>query len=154
GDARYIEVSAAIEATAPTRAEVELSYHVEGACWQPLYDLALIDDTLTASYLAEVTQQTGEDWPAVQLVLSTSRHGEHRELPELQPWYIPRRQPAAPRRPMRAATLSAAMPEGGAWASSGPGGDKRLDADDVAFKFGDAEPITAEVNESGVSQVY
>src|SRR5262249_18530538 len=112
GESRYVEVAAAIEAAGPTRAEVELSYHVEGAYWQPLYDLALTDDALTASYLAEVTQQTGEDWPGVRLVLSTSRHGEHHELPELRPWYIGRRQPAAPRPPMHAARLTAAMPEG------------------------------------------
>ena len=35
--------------------------------WRPLYDLTLDGEQLAVSYLAEVTQQTGEDWPAVEL---------------------------------------------------------------------------------------
>jgi uncharacterized protein (TIGR02231 family) len=49
------------------------------------------------SYLAEVTQQTGEDWPEVALVLSTTRQGHSQALPELSPWYIGRPQPPRPR---------------------------------------------------------
>ena len=82
----FAEVSAILEASAATRAEVELSYHVSGASWRPLYDLALDGERLAVSYLAEVTQQTGEDWPAVELVLSTTRRGLHQVLPELDPW--------------------------------------------------------------------
>ena len=89
----FTEVTAALEASAVTRAEVELSYHVSGASWRPLYDLALDGKRLAVSYLAEVAQQTGEDWPAVELVLSTARRGLHQILPELDPWYIGRAQP-------------------------------------------------------------
>ena len=75
---------------------MELSYHVPGASWQPLYDLTLDGEQLAVSYLAEVTQQTGEDWPAVELVLATTRHGRHQRLPELDPWYVGKvRSPAA-----------------------------------------------------------
>jgi uncharacterized protein (TIGR02231 family) len=73
--AAFAEVSATLEARVATRAEAELSYHVPGASWRPLYDLALEGERLAVSYLAEVTQQTGEDWPAVELVLSTTRRG-------------------------------------------------------------------------------
>src|SRR5258708_29469999 len=73
---------------------MELSYHVAGACWRPLYDLALEGERLAVTYLAEITQQTGEDWPAVELVLSATRRGVHETLPELAPWYIGRAQPA------------------------------------------------------------
>lgn len=90
----FTEVTATLEASAATPAEVELSYHVPGASWRPLYDLTLDGERLAVSYLAEVTQQTGEDWPAVELVLSTTRRGLHRTLPELDPWYISRVQPA------------------------------------------------------------
>src|SRR6516225_7570317 len=86
----FAEVSATLEASVATRAEVELSYHVSGASWRPLYDLALDGEQLAVSYLAEVTQQTGEDWPPVELVLSTTRRGRHEMLPELDPWYIGR----------------------------------------------------------------
>src|SRR6266700_4139079 len=73
GAAEFTEVSASIEAEAATRAEVELTYHVPGASWQPLYDLGLSGDRLSVSYLGQVTQRTGEDWPAVPLTLSTDR---------------------------------------------------------------------------------
>jgi uncharacterized protein (TIGR02231 family) len=78
---------------------------VSGASWRPLYDLALDGERLAVSYLAEVTQQTGEDWPGVELVLSTTRRGLHQVLPELAPWYIGRVRPLPPpmaRRPMAA----------------------------------------------------
>jgi len=115
--AAYTDVSAILEAGASGQgaqrgqAEVELSYHVPGASWRPLYDLTLDGEQLTVSYLAEVTQQTGEDWPAVELVLATMRRGRHQGLPELDPWYIgkaPPPPPAMPRMPRRAMALSAA----------------------------------------------
>ncbi len=109
--AAYTEVSAILEAGADeVRAEVELSYHVPGASWRPLYDLTLDGEELAVSYLAEVTQQTGEDWPAVELVLATTRRGRHQGLPELDPWYIGRVSPvppAAPRMTRRAMAVAA-----------------------------------------------
>ena len=102
----FTEVSVALEAGTATRAEVELSYHVPGASWRPLYDLALDGAKLAVSYLAEVSQQTGEDWPAVELVLSTTRRGRHQTLPELNPWYIGRAQPV-PRMPAKAMAMTA-----------------------------------------------
>jgi uncharacterized protein (TIGR02231 family) len=87
------EVSVTLEASAATPAEVDVSYHVSGASWRPLYDLTLEGERVAVSYLAEVTQRTGEDWPAVELVLSTTRRGMHRALPELNPWYIDRAKP-------------------------------------------------------------
>jgi uncharacterized protein (TIGR02231 family) len=94
----FATVAATLEAPvlengAVTPAEVEVSYHVAGASWRPLYDLTLEGERLTVSYLAEVTQQTGEDWPAVELTLSTTRRGRHQVLPELDPWYVRRAQP-------------------------------------------------------------
>jgi uncharacterized protein (TIGR02231 family) len=86
----FAEVSVTLEAATGTEAEIELSYHVSGASWRPLYDLALTDDRLTVSYLAEITQQTGEDWPEIPLSLSTTRRGRSELLPELTPWYIDR----------------------------------------------------------------
>ena len=76
---------------------MELSYHVPGASWRPLYDLTLDGEQLAVSYLAEVTQQTGEDWPAVELTLSTTRRGRHQTLPELEPWYIGKAPALRPR---------------------------------------------------------
>ena len=97
----FSSVAATLEAAAAAPAEVEVSYHVAGASWRPLYDLTLDGERLAVSYLAEVTQQTGEDWPAVELVLSTTRRGRHQVLPELDPWYVRRAQPPAPARAVR-----------------------------------------------------
>ena len=69
----FVEVTVDLEARVGTEAEIDLTYHVSGASWRPLYDLALDGERLNVSYLAEVTQQTGEDWPEVALVLSTTR---------------------------------------------------------------------------------
>lgn len=108
----YTEVAATLEAGAAGAAEVEVSYHVTGASWRPLYDLTLNGERLAVSYLAEVTQQTGEDWPAVELVLSTTRRGRHQVLPELDPWYIRRDQPVV-YRAARAKSLASAVGAGG-----------------------------------------
>jgi len=148
---RFVEVRASVEAAAQTEAEIELSYQVKGASWQPLYDLGLTGERLTASYLAEVTQRTGEDWPTVRLVLSTARPGLHRGLPELQPWYINRRAPAQPPQAMR---LSRGMqPTGGPDDGTS---DVTLAAHGFASaaRQAQAAPMTAEVGESGVNQVY
>ena len=115
--AAYTDVSAILEAGAAAsgvEAEVELSYHVPGASWRPLYDLTLDGEQLAVSYLAEVTQQTGEDWPAVELVLATTRSGRYQGLPELDPWYIGKAAalpPAMPRMPHRAMAIGASGPQ-------------------------------------------
>jgi len=108
----YTEVAATLEAGAAGSAEVEVSYHATGASWRPLYDLTLDGERLAVSYLAEVTQQTGEDWPAVELVLSTTRRGRHQVLPELSPWYVRRDQPVV-YRAARAKSLAVAAGAGG-----------------------------------------
>jgi len=153
GPPEYTEVSATLEAPARTRAEVELSYHVAGASWRPLYDLGLNGERLTVGYLAEVTQRTGEDWPAVPLTLSTSRRGQHQMLPELRPWYVGRARPAPPQVRARSAAHPpvpemAAMQAGrfeitAEPAAAGGAAPERL-----------AAPLIAEVGESGAGLSY
>jgi len=124
--AAYAEVSAILDAGAATPAQVELSYHVPGASWRPLYDLTLDGEQLEVSYLAEVTQQTGEDWPAVELVLATTRRGRFEGLPELDPWYVGKAVPP-PKRPLMArramAFNAAAAPQAAAAEAAGPEAD-------------------------------
>lgn len=108
GPAAFLNIAATLEATAAAEAEVEVSYHVSSASWRPLYDLGLTGERLTVSYLAEVMQHSGEDWPAVELTLSTTRRGLHQELPELRPWYVSRAAPPPP--PMRHLAMRAAAP--------------------------------------------
>src|SRR5258708_29592658 len=88
GPVAFIEVSATLEATSQGTAGEELSYHVSGTSWRPLYDLGLTGDRLTVSYLPEVTQRTEEDSPVVELAPSTIPPADHQSLPELEPWYL------------------------------------------------------------------
>ena len=98
----FVEITVLLEATAATEAEFELTYHVAGASWRPLYDLVLDGEKLAVSYLAEITQRTGEDWPEMTLVLSTTRQGLSQTLPELSPGTSAgRRRRAPPRGPGR-----------------------------------------------------
>jgi uncharacterized protein (TIGR02231 family) len=105
----FTEVSVLLEAAAATDAEIELTYHVAGASWRPLYDLVLEGELLNVSYLAEITQRTGEDWPEVTLVLSTTRQGLRQTLPELSPWYIGRLQPPRVHAPRARSAPGSAM---------------------------------------------
>jgi uncharacterized protein (TIGR02231 family) len=138
----FTEVSATLEASAAIRAEVEFSYHVPGASWRPLYDLTLEGGKLAVSYLAEVTQQTGEDWPAVELVLSTTRRGRHQTLPELDPWYIGRARPVPAKFAFTA--RSGALPPGAAVPMAAVA-HAALPPADVP----EAVPLPAEPGESG-----
>lgn len=153
----FTEVSVLLEAAAATEAEIELTYHVTAASWQPLYDLVLDGETLSVFYLAEITQRTGEDWPEVTLVLSTTRQGLRHTLPELSPWYIgrpqPPRVPAAMARSAPGAPMAAgAEPDG---VLGGP-----VPAPAMAMAFGAARPeakvLTAAPSrsESGAGLVY
>jgi uncharacterized protein (TIGR02231 family) len=141
-----------LEAAAATEAEVELTYHVAGASWRPLYDLVLDGEKLKVSYLAEITQRTGEDWPEVTLVLSTTRQGLRQTLPELSPWYIGRPRPP---RVLAARAMSAASRPSAAGAKESFGGEAEgqwvAQAALPEAKFLAAEPGRSE---SGAGLVY
>lgn len=70
--------------------ELELSYLVNRASWTPLYDLrfSTTTDIVHLSYLAEITQSSGEDWIGANLTLSTAKPGLGTLPPKLEPWYI------------------------------------------------------------------
>src|SRR5436190_16305973 len=69
---RYV-VTVELEVSVPGDFELELMYMVNGAGWKALYDLRLAEGgNLEVAYLAQVTQNTGEDWPDVALTLSTA----------------------------------------------------------------------------------
>ncbi|MCC5642333.1 mucoidy inhibitor MuiA family protein [Nostoc sp. CHAB 5824] len=70
--------------------ELELSYLVNRSSWTPLYDLrfSTTSDIVHLSYLAEITQSSGEDWIGANLTLSTAKPGLGTLPPKLEPWYI------------------------------------------------------------------
>ena len=69
---------------------LELATVIHQAGWAPFYDVRLAADAKTAemTFRALVRQQTGEDWPSVDLTLSTARPAVGSALPELFPWRI------------------------------------------------------------------
>jgi uncharacterized protein (TIGR02231 family) len=140
----FTEVSATLEAGAATSAEIEVSYHVRSASWRPLYDLTLEGERLAVSYLAEVWQQSGEDWPAAELILSTTRRGLHQALPELDPWYIGRAQPVQV--PYQAMVMRKGL--SAARAAGGPADDNEM-AVAIAAAAPLAAHLTAEPAQSG-----
>ncbi len=91
---------------------LELTYQATGASWEPLYDLRLVDGEVELAYSAQVAQNTGEDWPNVELTLSTARPSLSLAIPELEPWYlqprlrVPMPQGAKARGPMLAAAAA------------------------------------------------
>ena len=147
------EVSATLEASAATSAEIDVSYHVPGASWRPLYDLTLEGERLAVSYLAEVRQQSGEDWPAVELVLSTTRRGLHQALPELDPWYIGRARPVPAPPPYQAMVMRKGTFAAGPQAVP-PGAPMAAAAQAVLPEAPHLTAEPAESGESGAGLVY
>ncbi len=79
--------------------ELELSYVVPGASWEPGYDVRVRGTDVTVMSYGLITQHTGEDWPECELALSTARPATTMVVPELQPWYLDRAQPIRPMAP-------------------------------------------------------
>jgi uncharacterized protein (TIGR02231 family) len=131
---------------------VEISYLVSGAGWEPLYDLRLIEkdgiSSLEVGYLAQVTQNTGEAWEAINLTLSTARPALAHTLPELDPWYI---APFENIRPMARAMMQPAVLSMGKPKEMG-----ELQAPEASnFQIEEAaEEVTAVVDMSGASVTY
>jgi uncharacterized protein (TIGR02231 family) len=76
---RY-EARLEVEVLVPGGFEPELSYNVSRAGWRPLYDIRLEESSKTGSKanlsftsLAEIFQNTGQDWLGIALVVSTAR---------------------------------------------------------------------------------
>jgi uncharacterized protein (TIGR02231 family) len=84
---RRLEARVAVEASAPFRGELTLTYAVRGARWAPAYDARLSTSgpkpALELVRRAEVTQQTGEDWSDVALTVSTVRVARGGSAPRL-----------------------------------------------------------------------
>jgi uncharacterized protein (TIGR02231 family) len=91
GGTDRIAASVRMETAAAGELTLELSYLISGASWTPRYD-ARVDVAASQVGLVEqalVSQQTGEDWRAVSLSLSTAQPSMAVTLPdEPEPWYI------------------------------------------------------------------
>lgn len=84
------DVTVSVEVIGDGTLELALDYAVRGATWQPLYDARADVDkgAVDLTYYGTVSQQTGEDWTDVKLVLSTAQPAVGAQVPELEPWYL------------------------------------------------------------------
>ncbi|MEO8285739.1 MAG: mucoidy inhibitor MuiA family protein [Chloroflexota bacterium] len=145
-------INVIVEAAAETDFDLEVTYSVVGASWSPLYDIRLVENKVTLGYLANVQQQTGEDWPEVKLSLSTARPAVSATIPELDPWFVDIYIPPVPR-PMSRAAGGAALPMQAMAAASAPMMEE-------AFAMKQAEPppeadiATATVDNTGASVTF
>ncbi len=130
--AESYQIKVDLESTAG-QFQLEISYVVERASWQPLYDLRIDTDSrqLQLTYLAEITQRTGEDWNHVALTLSTAQPGLGNLPPQLNPWYVDWPQPVAGQEFMRRR-------------SPAPASSALMMMADDAYDSGEGEEIAAE----------
>lgn len=81
---------------------VKLNYLVTNATWKPQYKLRAATkagDPVAVEYQAAVTQQTGEDWPGVGLILSTAQPLLNAAPPDLKTLEVAVGNPAVPGQP-------------------------------------------------------
>ena len=111
---RYL-TTVEVEARTAGELTLDVTYVVNSAAWQALYDIrAQVEGEaldVQWSYLAQVTNNTGEDWNDVALTLSTARPALASIHPELSPWFLDRYEPS-PVRTMSRAAPSAGMAVG------------------------------------------
>ncbi|MGQ0602852.1 MAG: mucoidy inhibitor MuiA family protein [Anaerolineales bacterium] len=143
---RYV-ASVEVEVTTAGELQLDLVYVALGASWQPLYDLRLANDTLDVTYLAQVQQNTGEEWSNVALALSTAQPALSLTVPELNPWYI------APFVPVPVPMMARAMPAAAPM--------QKAMIMEPRHEYADAEPqmaemtvATATVSEAGAALTY
>ena len=132
--------------------DLELTYVVNGASWEPLYDLRLVNQEVDLTYLGQVTQNTGEDWPDVELTLSTARPSLALAIPELSPWYL-RPRPPMPR-PLAKARNPMAFAAQAAPAPAAMSMDRMAEAAPEPLSMEELAMDSAEVSEAGASLTY
>ena len=94
------------------RLDIQIIYTVNAAQWQPVYELRLAaaDTSLTINGLAEIQQNTGEDWHQVALKVSTATAETTLSVPDIDrlPAPAPLPPPFKDKAPGAAATDSPA----------------------------------------------
>lgn len=148
------EVLVAVSAEAMTKAEVSLSYNMQGASWQPAYDARVNTKTgsISLASYGTIRQQTGENWENVKLSLSTARPSVGARMPELHPWWLEIMTPVASRLGYSGA---APAPETAnlALRNDLQRGQVSVEGEDKDMRKA-AEFTSAQIDSSGVSTVF
>lgn len=136
---------------------LDLTYVLSSASWQALYDMrALGTESETPSaqlaYLAQITQNTGEDWDDISMTLSTARPELLGIRPEMNPWYLEVYAPPMPQAPMMRSMAAAPSPMSHDAAAAGTAAQS---GGRMPFDFSTPmEAPTAEVQSDGASVTF
>lgn len=91
-------LAVAISTQQPTDGTVTVTYTIDDAGWQPVYDLRLTRENgeLDIERGAFIRQSTGENWRDIALTLSTSRPSDQAAPSDIWPWLRRVTDPDAP----------------------------------------------------------
>lgn len=92
------DIAIALNTYSTRKVPIELSYLVQDAGWVPQYNLRAKNSSspIQMEYKGDVYQQTGVNWEAVTLTLSTGNPNLGGEKPNLQPWKLYVQAPPPP----------------------------------------------------------
>ncbi|MCM8789424.1 MAG: mucoidy inhibitor MuiA family protein [Candidatus Omnitrophica bacterium] len=84
-----------LEVLKPLAVELNVSYLVRGAYWQPIYDIRADFENSEVEMVSYgiVRQTTGEDWKDVEISLSTAKPAIGGRMPYVEPWFLRPYQP-------------------------------------------------------------
>jgi uncharacterized protein (TIGR02231 family) len=84
------EVVVTISSNSSQTSEVNLSYLINNAGWQPVYDIRAekLNSPVMIVQKANVWQNSGFDWKDIAIILSTRNPNVNNDKPELYPWFI------------------------------------------------------------------
>jgi uncharacterized protein (TIGR02231 family) len=134
---RRLEISLPVEAETAGPTPLRLAYAAAEAGFTPSVEARLDVESgrIDLVAIAEISQRTGEDWPDVELVLSTASPSGETNAPPTGTWYIDiRRDEPRPTARLESATPMAAM------------ADVALDTSsfDVVYRLPEPETIAAD----------
>ncbi len=104
------EIVVTVSGKTASTIEVNLSYLIYDAGWQPVYDLHAnkINSPAQLSYKANVWQNSGLDWKDIDIILSTRNPSVNNNKPELNPWFIDFARPIVYQRMMKSGAAKSA----------------------------------------------
>ena len=84
------EVVLEIDASSAITTNIELTYVVSNAGWQPLYDIRAnsLESPITLVTKGKIYQNTGKDWDNVKMNVSTYLPKSNQNRPILNPFYV------------------------------------------------------------------
>jgi uncharacterized protein (TIGR02231 family) len=145
-------VGVEVEAERDGVLELAVSYAVQSAGWQPIWDARLAPErsTMELTFLGSVWQRTGEDWSGVTLAVSTAQPGRGLYVPELEPVYLTEQR--VERRLDMARRSAAGAPAAAPAMAKSEASEPREEA--VAEDLQDVELATASVEQGLLSATF